>query len=515
MTQSASITHSISSLIVLVSILLSVMVSSSRTESRVNRNDRVPLFSDCRFWVDPASHMRLLRQKMNSNNNGMNIRVFFWWNTKTGKCSRCRQCEGDKVTGVPCHFMSDTVCLDKDDLGKFLAERQGYYYAHPDYHTNDVTHAESSDSDVEEAVMVYNSNGRKENSPEIFGKKQYHPGSHSSNSLTSQIVKKRLNETGQLNKLQKLQSLQSAASDYGKPTFYSEDSEARTKNAAISSNTRPVLEVAKLFLGDGATSGADINNNSRFTKFQDIKQLLHTKANGDTETRNNFRVNDIKVETDYAQDYREVTVGDDQFALYYNQDNMVTTITTVNKVIHHQTQPVIATKQDLYTRTPNTPPPYSFGVQHYEMETDEITPSSDGDQAIREIFHYLEDDSSIVSEGGDDVDTLLMILGGVSAVVLVLISILGYVMIVKHKENHVSSDNKFSVLDDQVTLDGRELHPFTTRQHHQNNETETETVPCEIDNNIDRVPPAVIRSLKNIRKEREVIVDIEGRNVIR
>ena len=46
-------------------------------------------------------------------------------------------------------------------------------------------------------------------------------------------------------------------------------------------------------------------------------------------------------------------------------------------------------------------------------------------------------------------DTLLMILGGVSAVVLVLISILGYVMIVKHKENHVSSDNKFSVLDDQ------------------------------------------------------------------
>ena len=93
-----------------------------------------------------------------------------------------------------------------------------------------------------------------------------------------------------------------------------------------------------------------------------------------------------------SSDYREVTVGDDQFALYYNQDNMVTTITTVNKVIHHQTQPVIATKQDLYTRTPNTPPPYSFGVQHYEMETDEITPSSDGDQAIREIFHYLEDD---------------------------------------------------------------------------------------------------------------------------
>ena len=148
MTQSASITHSISSLIVFFSILLSVMVSSSRTESRVNRNDRVPLFSDCRFWVDPASHMRLLRQKMasdftalkyfasspkfknhdlnikfiyilqNSNNNGMNIRVFFWWNTKTGKCSRCRQCEGDKVTGVPCHFMSDTVCLDKDDLGR-------------------------------------------------------------------------------------------------------------------------------------------------------------------------------------------------------------------------------------------------------------------------------------------------------------------------------------------------------------------------------------------------------------
>ena len=27
--------------------------------------------------------------------------------------------------------------------------------------------------------------------------------------------------------------------------------------------------------------------------------------------------------------------------------------------------------------------------------------------------------------------------------------------------------------------------------------------------------PAVLRSLKNIRREREVVVDIEGRNVIR
>ena len=89
----------------------------------------------------------------------------------------------------------------------------------------------------------------------------------------------------------------------------SEDSEARTKNAAISSNTRPVLEVAKLFLGDGASSGVNINN-SRFTKFQDIKQLLHTKAKGDTETRNNFRVHDIKVETDYAQDYRQSSQRD-------------------------------------------------------------------------------------------------------------------------------------------------------------------------------------------------------------
>ena len=28
--------------------------------------DSVPLYSDCRFWVDPATHMRHLRQQMAS-----------------------------------------------------------------------------------------------------------------------------------------------------------------------------------------------------------------------------------------------------------------------------------------------------------------------------------------------------------------------------------------------------------------------------------------------------------------
>ena len=133
--------------------------------------------------------------------------------------------------------------------------------------------------------MVYNSVGPKERIPDIFGKKQYHRVSHNSDSLTSQIIAKRLNETGQLNQIQKLHSLQSPLSDYGKPTFYSSDTGARdrgdsvTNNAAVSDDARSgIKEVAKVFLGDRRPSGSKV---SRYSKFHNIKQLLN--ANKDDE----------------------------------------------------------------------------------------------------------------------------------------------------------------------------------------------------------------------------------------
>ena len=93
----------------------------------------------------------------------------------------------------------------------------------------------SDDTDVtQDAVMVYNSNRPKENIPDIFGKKLYHDSSQNSVSLTSQIVKKRLNETGKLSQLQKL--FPSQNSDFGQPTFY--DGDNLTNNAAISNNNR-------------------------------------------------------------------------------------------------------------------------------------------------------------------------------------------------------------------------------------------------------------------------------------
>ena len=227
-------------------------------------------------------------------------------------------------------------------------------------------------------MMVYNSVGPKERIPDIFGKKQYHRVSHNSDSLTSQIIAKRLNETGQLNQIQKLHSLQSPLSDYGKPTFYSSDTGARdrgdgvTNNAAVSDDARSgIKEVAKVFLGDRRPSGSKV---SRYSKFHNIKQLLN--ANKEDEiSRDNF--DDIKVETDYI----------------YDDDNYEdVTITTIKYYLSTPTSVISVNNADRREHETLQTPPYGYGVQHYEMETNAVTPSTDGDIALREIVHLLEDE---------------------------------------------------------------------------------------------------------------------------
>ena len=98
-----------------------------------------------------------------------------------------------------------------------------------------------------DGFKVYNSEEPKDELPEVFGRRKFHRNQNRSRSLASQIVSQRLNESGQLSLKQKLSTLQSGRSDYGRPTFYSGHV---TNNAAVSSDARPVLEVAKVFLGD-------------------------------------------------------------------------------------------------------------------------------------------------------------------------------------------------------------------------------------------------------------------------
>ena len=272
--------------------------------------------------------------------------------------------------------MTDTVCIHESEMSQFLAERQGYYYAHPDYHDN-VWAPDTGDTDTEqEAVMVYQSQrDREDERPEIFGKKQYHRVSHSSDSLTSQIVKKRLNETGQLNKLQKVHSLQSpGSSDYGKPTFYSGRGWAGTGESVTSNearDARPVMEVAKVFLGDRLSgSWTSGNKQSRYSKFHNIKQFLQ----GSNDIDQGHELDAFKIETDY-QDIISVSPahypgprGTTRGADDWNTGNTETTLGETGAVL----TPV-------------------YGIQHLETETSLVTPSGPGDEAIREIVHLLED----------------------------------------------------------------------------------------------------------------------------
>ena len=260
-------------------------------------------------------------------------------------------------------------------MSQFLAERQGYYYAHPDYHDND----EDGDSGDQEAVMVYSSDtDREAGRPDIFGKKQYHRVSHSSDSLTSQIVKKRLNETGQLNKLEKvhgLQSLGSGSSDYGKPTFYSRGGEVTSNEAR---DARPVMEVAKVFLGDrlsGSWTSGD--KQSRYSNFHNIKQIL--QGSNDINNKQDHELDAFKIETDISfVSPVHYPGGTTRGAVSHHDDrgdfrDSVTSVTS------------ITSPEAVLT------PVYGFGIQHLETETSLVTPSGPGDEAIREIVHLLEE----------------------------------------------------------------------------------------------------------------------------
>ena len=404
--------NSVMMLLILTNLLPTIMAEMT--------TDPVPLYSDCRFWVDPATHMRHLRQQMasfigkfaNSMNNNCFISserarneprclVLVEHQDRPVHCLPALLPAGDgerqkrifskciailsnmfsfHKTAVPCHFLTDTVCIHEDEMSQFLAERQGYYYARPDYHDNE----EAGDQEGQEAVMVYNSHtDREAERPDIFGKKQYHRVSHSSDSLTSQIVKKRLNETGQLNKLEKvhsLQSLGSGSSDYGKPTFYSRRGEEVTSNEAR--DARPVMEVAKVFLGDRlAGSWTSGDKQSRYSNFQNIKQIL--QGSNSIDQNQDHKLDAFKIDTDYKDisfvspvhypGERGTTRGAATMSGHDDDWDTGDSVTTVR-----DSQAVLTTV-------------YGFGIQHLETETSLVTPSGPGDEAIREIVHLLEE----------------------------------------------------------------------------------------------------------------------------
>ena len=125
------------------------------------------------------------------------------------------------------------------------------------------------------------------------------------------------------------------------------------------------------------------------------------------------------------------------------------------------------------------------------------------------------------SEAGS-VRYLVIILGLVTAVVLLLLSVLAYLVTRRGPRRHT---DKCSVLDSQgeaapgllsqplVTCAGESLQ-FTTSLHSPDPANlRGPEVSCGGSEAGSSVPPAVIRSLRNIR--REVVVDLEGRNVLR
>ena len=185
--------------------------------------------------------------------------------------------------------MSDTVCVHRDQIKQFHTERRGYYYAHPDYHQLQEEEGEA------DGYKVYDSEEPKSEMPEVFGRRKFHgnPSNNNNNSgdsksLTSQIVSQRLNESGQLSFKQKLETFQSGRSDFGRPTFYSGGDggggrgggggggggDGQVTNNAVSSDASPVLEVAKVFLGDGNQNRQKTLGRSRQRNFGDIRNLF-------------------------------------------------------------------------------------------------------------------------------------------------------------------------------------------------------------------------------------------------
>ena len=258
-------------------------------------------------------------------------------------------------TAVPCSFLSDTVCVHEEDLGQWLAERRGYFYAHPDYH------GQEGEGDTAQVVYSPDTDTRQPG-PEVFGRAQYHQQRASHRSLTSQIVQRRLNETGELGARQKAASLEAPASDYGKPTFYSgsaagpghsaEDNEAASFGSAAA---RPVAEVAKVLLGSGHAEAGSWGAGARHTRLRSIQQLLGPRGGGGA--------------TGTGEEASSAT----------------SEATTSWPAAH--TQPRLEGGGG-----GEAGGGYRYGVEQYEAETSEVTQPSPGDQAIREIVHLIEED---------------------------------------------------------------------------------------------------------------------------
>lgn len=387
-------------------------------------------------------------------------------------------------------------------MDAFLQERRGYYYAREQGQEED-----SRDDGIEdEAVVVYNAERPVENTPEVYGKEQFHSAGLN-NSPTSEILKKRLNESGQLDR-QKI--LQTPTSPYGLPTFYS-NADKGTNNAVVP-NARPIVEIANKFLSDrlsGETSTLRAVKNGQ--DFQSLKKLLQTYTKS--------------YPTEVGVSYEAVTTS------LYGRTTGKAISTQIKPEMHPEvfernSRAFLPTETDILTEDTSD----NYGVEHDETDSDSTT-SSPGDTAFRELVHMLEDNktkakNTILTSVDKPNNVVLESLFCVaSLVVLLLLCVLVYILI------KTRARSKFQILDDQSNV---ETHQITsafhssapgvssapesrsagkTRSGSPSDQLLT-TKNCQNSSlSSDTVPPAVVRSLRNIRKE--VIVDMGGRTVVR
>ena len=299
----------------------------------------------------------------------------------------CRQCQSEElVTAVPCHFLSDAVCVDKREMGEFLSERRGYYFAHPDYHNN-----EEDDDSLSRGEVKYNSQDPKHISPDIFGRKQYHTDQTDSSSLTSQIIRKRLDETGRLKQEHdSLHSKPGPVSDYASNIrFYSDDddqSDERSNNI-VRGDTRPVLELAKMFLPDRLSSSHQRHHKNN--RLHNIRQILRGNTNindfdhyDDDDANHHYRNDDDANNDHYYHDY------DDEVNTINYSPTSPSSVNMLQSWSDGVTEPRQPSEHDLLS--------LPIGVQQYEDDEeyndDATDDDSEGDEAFREIVHILDDD---------------------------------------------------------------------------------------------------------------------------
>jgi len=375
----------------------------------------------------------------------------------------------------------------------FLKERRGYYYGLDDHDYNGEKEEEEEDG---EAVMVYNAEGPFETTPEVYGKQQFHSaGEWDSDSPTSEIVKKRLNESGQLNR-QKL--LQEEASPYGLPTFYS-NADKETNNA-VPPNARPIVEVAKEFLSDRLSDKtSNLKDEKKTRKFKSLRALLQGDKDG--------------LQADAEATYEAVTTA------WYQPDAKENALNKTKPILHpelfdNNSRAFLHTVESETDNQTEEEGSSNFGVQHDETDTD-LTTVSPGDTAFRELFHLLEDEGKDIQgklqKSVDQPKDLYLetVLGLVCLFVLLLLCFLAYILL----KTRVRS--KFHLLDDQSNAETQQItSAFLSRSSAASAIPVQSHQTCqELQHANDIVPPAVVRSLRNIRKE--VIVDIGGRTVVR